>query len=659
MSVVANTKYMTETTPPKNWSRVRIAGVEPLVDAGRWPVKRTQGEKLEVVAGVIVDGHSMLTVELEYGLEADERQILPMRLRYNDEYIASFRPEKLGRYTYKVRAWVDQFATWQDEFRRRVEGEEEKLELRIELRDGAALLREAAAKASKRDASRLGSVADTMDEGNIEIALTHEVADLAERCNPKKNTVESRDYALVVDRELARFGAWYEFFPRSARPDGRHASLDEAAARLPRIRELGFDIVYLPPVHPIGKTNRKGKDNTLPAKANDPGSPWAIGGLLANGDRGGHKSVHPDLGGIEAFDRFVARAEKLDLKVALDIAFQTSPDHPYVHDHPNWFRQRADGSIRYAENPPKKYQDVHPIDFESEDLAGLWQELKSVFEFWIDHGVKIFRVDNPHTKPFAFWEWCLEDLRRQHPDLIFLAEAFTRPKTMFTMAKLGFNNSYTYFTWRNTKAELEEYGRELFQGEVTNFFRPNFWPNTPDILHDYLADGGRAAHIVRFVLAATMSPVYGVYGPPFEHVDNRQHPSREEYACNEKYEIRTWKWNDAASLQPLFQKVNRIRRDNPALQHFRNLRFHETAHPQLLAYSKQTRRNLILVVLNLDAQNAHEGMVELPPADLGLPSDRPYKLVDLLYDTLYEWSGASNYVRIDPQEMPAHIFQVQ
>ena len=649
---------MNDAAPPLTWSRVSIYDVQPSVDCGAWPVKRTVGESLDVVAGIVVDGHTLLRAELAYKREDEKPQSEPMKLRYNDEYIASFRPDAPGHYSYMVRAWVDRFGTWQDEFRRRVEGDEARAELEIELRDGAAILRDTAEEAPKKGGVRLEDIADKMEEGDVKAALADETLELAHRHDPKIGAVSSRQYELHVDPEVARFGAWYEFFPRSARDDERHATLDDAAERLPRIRDLGFDIVYLPPVHPVGTTNRKGKDNTLPAKNGDPGSPWAIGGEEADGTRGGHKSVHPDLGGIDAFDRFVEQAEELGLHVALDIAFQTSPDHPYVHEHPSWFNQRADGSIRYAENPPKKYQDVHPIDFESEDFASLWRELKSVFEFWIEHGVRIFRVDNPHTKPFEFWKWCLAELRAEYPNTIFLAEAFTKPKTMYTLAKLGFNNSYTYFTWRNTRSELEEYGRELFQSDVTNFFRPNFWPNTPDILHDYLVEGGRQAHIVRFVLAATMSPVYGIYGPPFEHVDNRQHPDREEYAHNEKYEIRTWDWEDASSLQPLMQKVNRIRRKNPALQHFRNLRFHETRNDNLIAYSKQTGDNLILVVANLDPNSAQEGAIEWPLHELDLPTDTPYQLEDLLDETRYQWIGSHNYVRLDPKKSPVHIFRV-
>lgn len=650
---------MPDSNLPSRWSRVVLAWIKPTVDGGRWPSKRSVGEDATVWAGLIVDGHDKIAAELFYRHQDDDaEQVKRMTLRYNDEYYATFPIDRLGHYSFRVRAWVDHFATWQDQFKRRVEGGDSRYEIQSELQDGAKILRKAAEQAGKRDARDLERYADAFEDGDVETALAMHVLELARSNDPREGAIESDTYEIHADPELARFGAWYEFFPRSAGPhvDGkppRHATLDDAADVLPRVKDMGFDIVYLPPIHPIGTTNRKGKDNAPKAEPGEPGSPWAIGSK-----EGGHKSVHPELGGIEAFDRFVERAENLGLKVALDIAFQTSPDHPYVKDHPEWFRQRPDGSIRYAENPPKKYQDVYPINFESEDWQNLWKELKSVFEFWIDHGVNIFRVDNPHTKPFAFWEWCIGELRDEHPDTIFLAEAFSRPKIMYQLAKLGYNNSYTYFTWRNTKDELIEYCRELYDTEIGDFFRPNFWPNTPDILHDYLVHGGRPAHVVRFVLAATLSSAYGIYGPPYEHVDNRQHAAREEYASNEKYEIRSWNWNDPDSLQPLMKRVNRIRRDNPALHHMRNLQFHDTDSPHLLAYTKQKEDNLILVVANLDPYHEHQGWVHLDLEELGIPGDRPYELHDLLGGERYYWSGHDNYVKLSPHISAVHIFRV-
>jgi starch synthase (maltosyl-transferring) len=643
---------------PTNWSRVVLAWVKPKVDDGKWPAKRSIGEDATIWAGLIVDGHDKIAAELFYRHEDDEEQVDRMQLRYNDEYFASFPIDKLGRYTYRVRAWVDQFATWQDQFRRRVEGGDEEYEIQSELKEGAALLRRASSETASSDAKALAAYADAFEAGDVKKALERQVLELAQNNDPREGAVVSDTYEIHADPALARFAAWYEFFPRSAgvspeRGSPEHGTLDDAADLLPRIKELGFDIVYLPPVHPIGRTHRKGKDNAPKAKAGEPGSPWAIGAK-----EGGHKAVHPDLGGMKAFDRFVEKANSLHLHVALDIAFQTSPDHPYVKAHPDWFKQRPDGTIRYAENPPKKYQDVYPLNFESDEWQSLWQEMKSVFEFWIGHGVRIFRVDNPHTKPFAFWEWCILELRRAHPDLIFLAEAFSRPKIMYQLAKLGYNNSYTYFTWRNTKEEIIEYCRELYDTEIGEFFRPNFWPNTPDILHEYLVHGGRPAHVIRLVLASTLSSSYGLYGPPYEHVDNRQAAGREEYANNEKYEVRSWSWNDTNSLQPLMKRINSIRHDNPALQFMRNLTFVDTDSPHLIAYTKKKGDNLILVVVNLDPYHEHQGMLHLPLKDLDIPTDRPYEVHDLIGGERYYWSGPNNFVKLNPHVSPAHIFKV-
>jgi starch synthase (maltosyl-transferring) len=640
---------------PDRWSRVVIVSISPRVDHGRWPVRRSIGERVDVIAGLILDGHDRIASELVYRSTDGEAQAVPMTLRYNDEYHASFTPEALGSYSFVVNAWVDTFGTWHGEFQRRVDGGESDKELKVELKVGTGLLEAMLDQAEGDDRSRLEKYLARFRKGEIKAALDQEVLVLGRKYQERHGLVTSETIEVIVDSELSRFGAWYEFFPRSAADEpGKHGTLDDAAERLPRIKELGFDIVYLPPVHPIGTTFRKGKDNNPSAEEGEPGSPWAIGA-----EDGGHKGVHAELGGIEAFDRFVKRADELGLKVALDIAYQTSPDHPYVKEHPEWFKHRPDGSIRYAENPPKKYQDVYPFDFESEDWQGLWLELRSVFEYWIDHGVRVFRVDNPHTKSLAFWQWCIGTLREKHPDLIFLSEAFARPKMMYTLAKLGFNNSYTYFTWRNTKQELTEYANEIYKTEVADFFRPNFWPNTPDILHEYLVYGGRPAHIVRFILAATMSSAYGIYGPPYEHVFNKKHPAREEYADNEKYEIRTWNWNDPHSLQPLIKRVNQIRRDNSALQFMRNIHFHEVDNPQIIAYSKRDGDNAVLVVVNLDPHNEQSGWLSVDPKVFDRRGDRPFQVHDLLGGERYLWEGDRHFVRLNPHILPAHIFQIR
>ena len=637
-----------------HWSRIVLTWIEPSIDGGRWPIKRVLGEEVEVTAGLILDGHDHIEAALCYKKEDGPEQAVRMKLRHNDEYYASFLVSELGRYQYFVRAWIDHFGTWQEQFRRRVEGGDSEYEINSELKVGASILKRSADNAESKARENLLFFARSLEEGDLSSALSSDVLALARVHETRDSMVESDAYYVQVDTPLARFAAWYEFFPRSVgESTDPHATLTEAADLLPRIKKMGFDIVYLPPVHPIGITHRKGKDNAPVAKEGEPGSPWAIGS-----DEGGHKSIHADLGGLPAFDQFLSKANDLDLKVALDIAFQTSPDHPYVKEHPDWFLQRPDGSIRYAENPPKKYQDIYPFNFEAGDWKNLWTELKSIFEFWIDRGVTVFRVDNPHTKPFAFWEWCLNDLRSAHPDLIFLAEAFSRPKIMYTLAKLGFNNSYTYFTWRNTKTDLEEYCHELFQTDVAEFFRPNFWPNTPDILHDYLVHGGRPAHVIRLVLAATLSSAYGLYGPPFEHINNEPHPHREEYTNSEKYEIRTWNWDDPHSLQSTITRINRIRRENPALHEMRNLRFHHTDNPYILAYSKQTANNLILVVVNLDPFQTQQGWLQLPLNQFGIVHDRPYQVHDLYGGEHYFWQGEHNYVRLDPWITPVHVFRV-
>ncbi len=632
--------------------RTIITDVAPSVDGGQWPARRAAGETVSVMAGVIADGHNKLAVLIEVRPPAGEPTTQRLKLRWNDEYVGSFACPTPGRYRFRISAWVDEFATWQDEFRRRVEHHADAQEVTVELLTGAALVREAARRIAHPQA--LERFAEAMERCEASAALDEELSQLMRRHDRKRGATTSRWYVLEVDPPLAGFAAWYEFFPRSASAvPGRHGTLDDAADRLDRIRAMGFDVVYLPPVHPIGTTFRKGKDNSPAAAPGEPGSPWAIGSR-----EGGHTAVHPELGGLAAFDRFVGRAKSLGLHVALDIAFQCSPDHPYVRKHPEWFQRRADGTIRYAENPPKKYQDVYPLDFTSEEAPSLWIELKRAFEFWIERGVRIFRVDNPHTKAFTFWEWCLGELRAKDPDLIFLAEAFTQPRTMYTLAKLGFNNSYTYFTWRNTKEELTSYMTELAHSDVAEYFRPNFWPNTPDILHEFLVQGGRPAHVIRFILAATLSATYGVYGPPFEHVDCRQHPEREEYANNEKYEVRHWNWHDEESLQPLFQRINQLRRAHPALQQLRSIRFFDVRNKHILGYCKVSGDSRIVCFVNLDPFHEQAADVVLPLDYLGLSGHEPFTVEDLLGGGSFTWQGVWQHIRLNPHVMPAAIYRV-
>jgi starch synthase (maltosyl-transferring) len=447
-------------------------------------------------------------------------------------------------------------------------------------------------------------------------------------------------------------------FPRScAAQEGKHGTLQDCIARLPYVASMGFDVLYLPPIHPIGYSFRKGKNNILAANPEDVGSPWAIGAK-----EGGHKSIHPKLGTLEDFKRLVTKAKESGIEIALDIAYQCTPDHPYVKEHPQWFRKRPDGSIQYAENPPKKYQDIYPLDFESDDWRALWEELKSIILFWAEQGVRIFRVDNPHTKSFPFWQWVIPEVKKSYPDAIFLAEAFTRPKVMYRLAKVGFSQSYTYFAWRNTKAELTEYFTEITRTEVADFFRPNLWPNTPDILTEYLQFGGRPAFMARLVLAATLGASYGIYGPAFELCENTaRDPGSEEYLNSEKYEIRHWDWERADSLKEFIGMVNRIRRDNPALRGDRGLLFHNVDNPELICFSKRTEdlTNVIVVVVNLDPHHIQSGWVELPMEDLGLDPHQPIQMHDLLTDARHLWHGTKSYVELAPQSVPAHVFRVR
>jgi starch synthase (maltosyl-transferring) len=460
-----------------------------------------------------------------------------------------------------------------------------------------------------------------------------------------------------VDPPLARFSAWYEFFPRSV--PGRqsaHGTFADCERYLPRIAEMGFDVVYFPPIHPIGASRRKGRNNSVTSEPGEPGSPWAIGA-----EGGGHKAIHPGLGSAEDFRRLVHAARTLGIEIALDIAFQTSPDHPYVTEHPSWFRHRPDGSVQYAENPPKKYQDIYPFNFETEDWRGLWTELRDVFLHWISEGVRVFRVDNPHTKPFAMWEWLIGEVKAAHPDVLFLSEAFTRPKIMHRLSKLGFSQSYTYFTWRNSKAELTEYFTELALSPTREYFRPNVWPNTPDILHETLQRGGRPAFAARAVLAATLASSYGIYGPAFELFENAPlRPGSEEYLNSEKYEIRTWDVDRADSLRPLLTRLNQIRREHPALQHDWHLRFVDCDNDRVLCYAKTTpdRSSVIFTTVNLNPFATESTWVDLPLAELGLRHDEPFEIEDLLTGARYHWRGSRNFVQLRPGEIPAHVFRL-
>ena len=646
----AKTKSDLPENLPKKWSRAVILRVQPEIDGGRFPIKRTIGEAVTVTSNLVGDGHDVMGAELVYGPQSGQEESVRMAFEGNDTYTGTFHVGDPGMWTYRVRAWVDEFGTWLALFRRRVEGGSPEWEIESELKDGASLLEKCAKKAKGDDKKRLKSYIKAFESGDADAALQQEVKELAAQYDPREGAENGRTLEIHVERKLAQFSAWYEFFPRSMGKPGEHGTLDDAAEMLDYVKEMHFDIVYLPPIYPIGKSHRKGKNNAQEAEEGDVGSPWAIGN-----EDGGHKTVEPMLGGMEAFEWFMKRSQELGLEVALDLAYQCSPDHPYVKEHPEWFRQRPDGSIRYAENPPKKYQDIYNVDFECEDWKGLWLELRSVVEFWAEKGVRTFRVDNPHTKALPFWEWCFGTLREKYPDLIFLAEAFTRPHQMYALAKLGFSQSYTYFTWRYNKSDFEQYLGELFQTEVVDFYRPSFWPNTPDILPPYLRT--RPVFQARLVMAAMMSSSYGIYGPVFELMENEPHPAREEYLGSEKYEIRNWNLGDPTSLKPLMIRINEIRHTNPALHNNRSLKFHYVDNDQLLAFSKQEGDNRILVVVNFDANYAQTGFVHLDLGALGL-SDGAYHLEDLVIGERYTWEGSRNFIRLDPHYFPAHVLKI-
>jgi len=643
--------------------RVVIETVTPEVDCGRFPIKRVRGEKVIVEADAFTDGHDMLCCMLSYRQsEAGSWTEVPMAPLSNDRWRGEFTVSNLGVYHYTVTAWLDRFMSWRRDLVKKVEAGQD---VAIELLVGAELVQQASKRASGTAAEQLrmwSRALSTEMQANdeiIQLALDEEMALQMTRFPDRAlATTYGKVLDVVVDRVRARFSAWYEMFPRScAAEPGQHGTFKDCEARLPYIASMGFDVLYFPPIHPIGHTHRKGHNNAPTAGANDPGSPWGIGAA-----GGGHKAIHPQLGTLEDFRRLVAKAREQGIDIALDMAFQCSPDHPYVQDHPQWFRWRPDGTVQYAENPPKKYQDIYPLEFETEHWQELWAELKSVVLFWIEQGVRIFRVDNPHTKPFRFWEWLIREVKRVHPEAIFLAEAFTRPKVMYRLAKAGFTQSYTYFAWRNTKAELTQYLTELTQTEVREFFRPNPWPNTPDILTEYLQLGGRPAFMARLVLAATLGASYGIYGPAFELGEHLPRElGSEEYLNSEKYEIKHWDIDRPDSLRDFIGRVNRIRRENPALHSDWSLRFHPVDNEYLICYSKQTEdaSNMILVVVNLDPHHTQSGWVELPADILAESQAAPYQVHDLLSDGRYLWHGRRNFVELVPQVVPAHIFRIR
>jgi starch synthase (maltosyl-transferring) len=645
--------------------RILILDLRPSIDAGRFPVKRIAGRPVEVQATLVRDGHVVLRGDLCWRGpgETDETRV-PLEAANPglDLWKAVFTPDRPGTVRFTVEAWTDVYRTWLADFSKRAAA---ALPVAGEALEGAALLETAAgrAKGSARKTLEAAAAALARAAGlpaeALRLASDAGVLEAVDAFLPRQDFVRHEpELRVEVDRPRARFGAWYELFPRSqGSVPGKASTFREAEARLPDLRDMGFDVIYLPPIHPIGVTARKGRNNSLRAAPGDPGSPWAIGSR-----HGGHDAVEPSLGTLEDFDHFVAAARDHGLEIALDFAVQCSPDHPWVKDHPEWFYRRPDGSIKFAENPPKKYEDIYPLDFDSPAAPALFAELRRIVAFWAARGVRIFRVDNPHTKPLAFWSWLIEDVRKDFPDALFLAEAFTRPAIMKTLAKIGFTQSYTYFTWRNTRAELTEYLTELASTDMKEYFTPNFFVSTPDILPRILVDGGRPAFRLRLVLAATLSPTYGIYSG-YELCENaaiphHAFPDDVEYADSEKYEIKVRDWNAPGHIKADVARLNRIRRDHPALQELDNLAFHPCDNPQILFFSKTARggSDILLVAVNLDPHRPQEGHVDVPCAALNL--GQSYEVRDLLSGSRWTW-GPRNYVRLDPQAEPAHILRVE
>ncbi|HVU60110.1 MAG TPA: alpha-1,4-glucan--maltose-1-phosphate maltosyltransferase [Mycobacteriales bacterium] len=643
-----------------------VEDVRPRVDDGRFDAKATVGAPVDVYADAFVDGHDQLRVDVLYRREGDRAwQQVRMAPIGDDRWHGAFTPDHVGRYLFQVRARVDGFATWLRDLRARAAAGQD---ISGELEVGARLAEQAADRASGAHSKQLLALASDVRtaaiaaEGDAEF---EELGSLVARYSPDPATL-SPAYGLWVDRERARFSTWYELFPRSAAAQpGRHGTFLDVIDRLDYVRSLGADVLYLPPIHPIGVTNRKGRDGAVTAEAGDVGSPWAIGSAA-----GGHTSIHPDLGTLEEFAKLVGAARDAGIEIALDIAFQCSPDHPWVSEHPEWFRHRPDGTIRYAENPPKKYEDIYPLDFDTSHWRELWEALHGVVEFWIEQGISIFRVDNPHTKAFPFWEWLIPTVHETHPEVLFLAEAFTRPKVMKRLAKLGFSQSYTYFAWRTAKWELEHYLTELTRTDMADYFRPNFWPNTPDILTEQLQRGDRRTFAMRAVLAATLAANYGIYGPSFELAERQpRHEGSEEYLAGEKYELRSYDLDAATSLAPLLAELNRIRREQLALQHDRTLRFHHTDSDAIIAYSKTLPAGLggdysvssapILVIVNLDDRYRQSAWVDLDLGALGVAEGSSYDVHDLLTGSRYTWTGPRSFVILDPNVTPAHVFRIE
>jgi starch synthase (maltosyl-transferring) len=643
-------------TNPK--ARAVIESVYPVIENGIYPVKRVPGEALHVQADIYGDGHDHVKAQLNWKTKKGKLwHSIPMEHTVNDRFEVYFIPEKEGEYEYRIEAWIDHPETWLSGFKKKVAANDTP---EVEFLIGIEFINQILDKCPAADSAYLNVVKKHCSDSKhrdeaISLLLSDDFERIIVSCPLKENPTETVSYPLVVERKKALFSSWYEFFPRSASQDSaRPGTFKDCKLLIPKIADLGFDTVYFPPIHPIGVAHRKGKNNSTTAQAGEPGSPWAIGSAL-----GGHKSINPELGSLEEFKELVNYANEHEIEIALDLAYQCSPDHPYVKEHPQWFKWRPDGTVQYAENPPKKYQDVLPILFEQDDWQALWAELKDVIVYWIKQGIKIFRVDNPHTKSFVFWEWLMAEMRKEHPEVIFLSEAFTRPKVRGRLAKVGFQQSYTYFTWRQNAKELKEYMTELTQTELREYFRPNFWPNTPDILPFYLQNTGYPHAAIRFVLAATLSSNYGMYGPVFELLETEPYPGKEEYNNSEKYEVRHWDWDTDTPMRQLIRKIKRIRHQNPQFHTTYNIQFCETDNEMMLAYIKSDKvHGHVLIVVNLDPHHKQSGWVHIPNHIIHAEEGMHLELFDLMDNNRYYWSRQWNYVELDPVRLPTHIFKI-
>lgn len=644
----------------KGRQRVVITNVTPEVDFGRFPIKAVQGDTVTVKADIFADSHDIIRAFLGSQNPGDTAwSWTPMEPLGNDQWQGSFSVTRLGRAWYTLKAWIDPFLTWQQNLKKKYRLGED---LQSEIQTGVQILEQRSSRLCSDESAILLQLAEKMRKTKkidhlLNMLQDSVLQDLMDEASEKDCiTWYPKELPVLVERQKAQFSSWYEFFPRSwSKTPGKHGSFRHCQELLPEIARMGFDVVYLPPIHPIGLTNRKGKNNTPTCGPENPGSPWAIGS-----SQGGHTAIHPQLGTLHDFLEFQDKAREYHLEIALDLTFQCSMDHPFLFEHPEWFLWRPDGTVQYAENPPKKYQDVVPFFFESDQWESLWQALKEIVLFWIHQGIRIFRVDNPHTKPLVFWEWLIMEIKTAYPEVIFLAEAFTRPKVMYHLAKIGFTQSYTYFTWRNSQKELRDYVYELTATEVKDFFWPNFWPNTPDILPEFLQFGERPSFIVRLILAATLSSNYGIYGPAFELCVTEALPGREEYLHAEKYECKQWDWDSPGNLKEFIARMNHIRKTCPALQQTHNIEFFETSNDYLLCFGKTSPEleNCLVIVVNVDPFHTQTGAIKVPIHNFGISPDEPYLLYDLLGEEKHVWCGQWNEVSLNPHVLPAHIFNI-